>query len=123
MPLFYTPFISFPVGNERKSGFLFPTIGSSSRSGYSLSVPWYWDVAPNYDATFTPTYFTRRGAKLGSIPGVTVRDLTWFGVAQADVRAMRTRAAARVRSGGWTTSWRRCPFPARSRCTPSTSPD
>jgi LPS-assembly protein len=64
VPLMYAPFITFPVGNERKSGFLFPTIGSSSRSGYSLSVPWYWNIAENYDATLTPTYFTKRGAKL-----------------------------------------------------------
>jgi LPS-assembly protein len=64
VPLLYTPFISFPVGNERKSGFLFPTIGTSSRSGYSLSVPWYWNIAPNYDATLSPTYFSKRGAKL-----------------------------------------------------------
>lgn len=64
VPLLYTPFISFPVGNQRKSGFLFPTIGTSSRSGYSLSVPWYWNIAPNYDATFTPTYYSKRGTKL-----------------------------------------------------------
>jgi LPS-assembly protein len=66
VPLLYAPFISFPVGNERKSGFLFPTIGTSSRSGYSLSVPWYWNIASNYDATFTPTYFSKRGLKLDS---------------------------------------------------------
>lgn len=64
VPLLYTPFISFPVGNERKSGFLFPTIGTSSRSGYSLATPWYWNIAPNYDATLTPTYFSKRGTKL-----------------------------------------------------------
>jgi LPS-assembly protein len=64
VPLLYTPFISFPVGNERKSGFLFPTLGTSSRSGYSLSAPWYWNIASNYDATFTPTYFSKRGGKL-----------------------------------------------------------
>jgi LPS-assembly protein len=64
VPILYTPFISFPVGIERKSGFLFPTIGTSSRSGYSLSTPWYWNIAPNYDATFTPTYYSKRGARL-----------------------------------------------------------
>lgn len=64
VPILYAPFISFPVGNERKSGFLFPTIGSSSSSGYSLSAPWYWNIAPNYDATFTPTWYTKRGGKL-----------------------------------------------------------
>lgn len=64
VPILYTPFISFPVGNERKSGFLFPTLGTSSRSGTSLSAPWYWNIAPNYDATLVPTWFSKRGAKL-----------------------------------------------------------
>ena len=64
VPILYTPFISFPVGNQRKSGFLFPTIGTSTRSGSSLSVPWYWNIAPNYDATFVPTWFSKRGGKL-----------------------------------------------------------
>ncbi|HEX7115314.1 MAG TPA: LPS assembly protein LptD [Steroidobacter sp.] len=64
VPILYTPFISFPVGNERKSGFLFPSIGTSSRNGSSLAVPWYWNIAPNYDATFTPTYYSKRGARL-----------------------------------------------------------
>lgn len=64
VPILYTPFISFPVGSERKSGFLFPTPGSSTRSGTSLSVPWYWNIAPNYDATFTPTWYTKRGGRL-----------------------------------------------------------
>jgi LPS-assembly protein len=81
VPLLYTPFISFPVGNERKSGFLFPTIGTSSRSGYSMSVPWYWNIAENYDATFTPTYFSKRGAKLDT----EFRYLTAFGDGQLDV--------------------------------------
>jgi len=66
IPILYTPFISFPVGNQRKSGFLFPTIGTSTRSGSSLAVPWYWNIAPNYDATFVPTYFSKRGGKLDS---------------------------------------------------------
>lgn len=82
VPLLYAPFISFPVGNERKSGFLFPTIGTSSRSGYSLSVPWYWNIAPNYDATFTPTYFSKRGAKLDT----ELRYLNPFGEGQLDVQ-------------------------------------
>lgn len=64
VPILYTPFISFPVGNERKSGFLFPDFGTSSRSGTSLVVPWYWNIAPNYDATFSPTWFAKRGGKL-----------------------------------------------------------
>lgn len=64
IPILYAPFISFPVGNERKSGFLYPNFGTSSSSGAQLSVPWYWNIAPNYDATFVPTWYSRRGAKL-----------------------------------------------------------
>jgi LPS-assembly protein len=81
VPILYTPFISFPVGNERKSGFLFPTPGTSSRSGYSLSVPWYWNIAPNYDATLTPTYYSKRGARMDT----ELRYLDPFGKAQLDV--------------------------------------
>lgn len=64
VPILYAPIITFPVGDERKSGFLFPSAGSSSSSGYSLSAPWYWNIAPNYDATFIPTYYSKRGARL-----------------------------------------------------------
>lgn len=81
VPILYTPFISFPVGNERKSGFLFPTLGTSSRSGYSLSIPWYWNIAPDYDATLTPTYFSKRGSKLDT----EFRYLNPFGTGQLDV--------------------------------------
>jgi LPS-assembly protein len=66
VPILYVPFISFPVGNQRKSGFLFPTLGTTSRSGTELGIPWYWNIAPNYDATFLPTYYTRRGARLNT---------------------------------------------------------
>ncbi len=64
IPIFYTPWISFPVGNERKSGFLFPSFGGSSRGGNSLAIPWYWNLAANYDDTLTPIYDTRRGFRL-----------------------------------------------------------
>ena len=73
IPIFYTPYISFPVGNERKSGFLFPA-SASSRGGPGVSVPWYWNIAPNYDATFAPTWYSGRGAELGlELRGLTER--------------------------------------------------
>jgi LPS-assembly protein len=61
VPILYLPWISFPAGPERKSGFLFPSPGSSSRGGLQLSTPYYFNLAPNYDATLTPTYYSRRG--------------------------------------------------------------
>jgi LPS-assembly protein len=64
IPIFYTPWISFPVSNERKSGFLFPSFGGSTRGGDAISIPWYWNMAPNYDDTLTPSYITNRGFKV-----------------------------------------------------------
>ncbi len=64
IPILYTPFISFPVGDQRKSGFLFPNFVNSTRNGVGIAVPWYWNMAPNYDATFTSTWFSNRGFDL-----------------------------------------------------------
>ena len=61
VPILYLPWMSFPLGSERKSGFLFPTLGQSTRSGAQASIPYYWNIAPNADLTFEPTYYTRRG--------------------------------------------------------------
>jgi len=65
VPILYTPVISFPVGNARKSGFLFPSFGNSDKSGFELSVPYYLNLAPNYDLTLTPFLLSRRGLGLG----------------------------------------------------------
>jgi LPS-assembly protein len=64
VPLFYSPWISFPLDEERKTGFLAPDIGKSSRRGYELAVPWYWNIAPNMDATLTPYFMSLRGTGL-----------------------------------------------------------
>lgn len=64
VPLFYLPIVSFPVGDARKSGFLFPDFGTSLRN--ALEFPYYWNMGPNYDATFSPGLITGRGASLGS---------------------------------------------------------
>ncbi len=58
------PWISFPLENRRKSGFLAPTYAQSSSSGLTVSVPFYWNIAPEQDATITPRYMYRRGAML-----------------------------------------------------------
>jgi LPS-assembly protein len=47
IPILYTPVISFPVGNLRKSGFLFPSFGNSDKSGLEIGVPYYYNLAPN----------------------------------------------------------------------------
>ncbi|MEN9756411.1 MAG: hypothetical protein RL755_598 [Pseudomonadota bacterium] len=63
-PVFYSPYMSFPTDSNRKSGFLAPSFGSTQRSGFNFGVPYYWNIAPNYDATFKPRYLTKRGILL-----------------------------------------------------------
>jgi len=64
VPVFYIPYFSFPVTNERKSGLLYPQIGSSNRSGLKIATPYYINIANNMDATITPKYMSKRGLQL-----------------------------------------------------------
>lgn len=64
VPVFYLPYFTFPVTNERKSGFLYPSISSSSNRGLVVETPYYWNIAPNVDATITPRIMTKRGTQL-----------------------------------------------------------
>ncbi|MBF5005020.1 LPS-assembly protein LptD [Diaphorobacter sp. NR2-3-3-1] len=64
VPLLPVPRLSFPLSDKRKSGFLPPTIGLSSNSGVEYEQPYYWNIAPNRDATITPMLMSRRGAAL-----------------------------------------------------------
>jgi LPS-assembly protein len=61
-PVFYWPYITFPIDDRRKTGFLYPQFGSSSAgSGAYLALPYYLNLAPHYDATLTPQYIQGRG--------------------------------------------------------------
>jgi LPS-assembly protein len=64
VPILPVPRLSFPLSDERKSGLLPPTIGLDSKSGIELTLPYYWNIAPNRDATFYPTLMTRRGVDI-----------------------------------------------------------
>jgi LPS-assembly protein len=64
VPILYSPRLSFPIGEARKSGMLAPEIGSTSRSGSEILVPFYWNIAPNYDAMLTPRILTDRGLQV-----------------------------------------------------------
>lgn len=66
VPVFYTPFISFPLDNRRITGFLAPHWGSSGQNGVDFSAPFYWNMAPNYDLLFRPRYLAKRGVMLGA---------------------------------------------------------
>ena len=63
VPVFYTPYMNFPIDDRRQSGFLFPLLGKSS-AGFDLAAPYYLNLAPNYDATLTPRVITDRGTML-----------------------------------------------------------
>ena len=64
VPFLYLPYFSFPIDHRRKSGFLYPTLGNNSHSGFEISAPYYLNLAPNYDATLDPRYYSDRGAML-----------------------------------------------------------
>jgi len=66
VPILAAPRMSFPLTDERKSGWLPPNIGLDTKSGLQVSIPYYWNIAPNRDATFTPEISTRRGPSLAS---------------------------------------------------------
>ncbi len=63
-PLIWVPYFSFPIDNRRKTGFLFPTAGYSNTNGFNIGLPYYLNLAPNYDATIVPAYIYRRGVEL-----------------------------------------------------------
>ena len=66
LPIFYSPYLSFSLHQERKSGFLTPTYGSTSRSGAEFTLPYYWNIAPNRDATISPRVITKRGLQVNT---------------------------------------------------------
>ncbi|RON44785.1 LPS-assembly protein LptD [Pseudomonas frederiksbergensis] len=61
IPVLYTPYIYFPIDDRRQSGFLPPTIGTGSDTGFMLVTPYYFNLAPNYDATLYPRYMSKHG--------------------------------------------------------------
>lgn len=66
IPVIYLPYFTFPVNDRRKTGFLYPTIDTSSVSGLEVEVPYYFNIAPNMDATIAPVYISKRGTMLKS---------------------------------------------------------
>ncbi len=64
IPVLYLPYLTFPIDDRRKSGFLYPYISTANDNGFEFSIPYYWNIAPDQDATFTPRYFTERGFML-----------------------------------------------------------
>ena len=63
VPVLYSPYLDFSLSGRRKTGLLPPTIGSTGQSGFEYTQPFYWNIAPNMDATLTPKIFTKRGVR------------------------------------------------------------
>ena len=66
VPILYAPYFSFPINDQRKSGFLTPSLSDRDRTGFDLTVPYYLNIAPNTDLTLEPRYMSKRGTQLGS---------------------------------------------------------
>jgi LPS-assembly protein len=64
IPLLYLPYFSFPVNEQKQSGILYPSMSNNSSTGISVEQPIYWNIAPNYDLTFSPRLMTERGLQL-----------------------------------------------------------
>ncbi|HWK53289.1 MAG TPA: LPS assembly protein LptD [Hyphomicrobiales bacterium] len=65
VPVFYLPWVSFPINDERATGFLTPVLGNTRDGGIDIAAPYYLNLAPNYDATITPRIQFERGVMLG----------------------------------------------------------
>jgi LPS-assembly protein len=106
VPILYLPWVSFPLGDERKSGFLYPLIGNNSRSGVEIATPFYWNIAPNMDFTAQPIEYSRRNIDLGGdfryLEPSSHGELLWhylpddsvFGGSRSDVRLRNTAELA-----------------------------
>lgn len=103
VPVLYTPYATFPLSNKRKSGLLVPEVRVSNSTGFDLTVPYYFNIAPNHDATLAGRIMTKRGLQLQG----EYRYLTKLGGGLAageylpdDSEANRYRAAFRFQHGG-----------------------
>ncbi|PSW10583.1 LPS assembly protein LptD [Photobacterium rosenbergii] len=103
VPVFYMPYLRVPVGDERLTGFLYPSVSYGSRDGFELETPFYWNIAPNYDMTITPKYMSNRGLQLNS----KFRYLTELGTGQLEGEYLGNdkEASAGDRDTRWGFNW------------------
>jgi len=66
VPLLYTPWMDFALNNSRRSGFMGPVFASTNSGGAEITVPYYWNIAPNLDATFSPRLISKRGTQFNN---------------------------------------------------------
>ncbi|WP_374482055.1 LPS-assembly protein LptD [Zoogloea sp.] len=109
VPLAYVPWADFPLGDSRKSGLLSPTFGTSNKVGFDLTIPYYFNLAPNYDDTLTTRYMGRRGLQLRNEARYitpTYRGTNYFEWMPNDEVEGRSRMAGQIRhnqifGNGW----------------------
>lgn len=75
IPVFYTPYMTFPIDDRRKTGLLFPALGTGNKNGFEFSAPLYLNIAPDFDATIAPRFIEKRGTMYEA----EVRQLSSFG--------------------------------------------
>ncbi|MEA3274373.1 MAG: LPS assembly protein LptD [Pseudomonadota bacterium] len=111
VPILYTPYLSFPIDDRRKSGVLVPSIGNSDENGFDVTIPYYVNIAPNMDATLFPRYMSKRGGMLGAELRYLTRQqrLELYGEVIPQDRQFKdngTRGALRLeQSGRYGSSW------------------
>lgn len=84
VPILYLPWMSFSLNDQRKSGFLSPSFGTSSKSGIEFTTPYYWNIAPNMDATLAPRVLSKRGLQLNT----EFRHISHYSQSQARIEAL-----------------------------------
>ena len=106
IPVFYTPYIHFPIDDRRQSGFLMPTIGSSSDTGLALLTPYYFNLAPNFDATLYPHFMSERGLLMeGEFRYLTRSSEGQFGAAYLDDSNDDRELQSEYEDQRWMYSW------------------
>ncbi|CDZ95615.1 LPS-assembly protein LptD [Pseudomonas saudiphocaensis] len=106
IPVFYTPYIHFPIDDRRQSGFLMPTIGSSSDTGLALLTPYYFNLAPNFDATLYPHFMSDRGLLMeGEFRYLTRSSEGQFGAAWLDDDNDDRKLQSEYEDQRWMYSW------------------
>ena len=113
VPILAATSLSFPLSSERKSGFLPPTIGATSKGGTELTVPYYFNLAPNYDLTIYPKYYAKRGFQMGAHArylGQSYDGETYVEILPADNEAKRDRYFISSQhkqrfAPGWSFAW------------------
>ncbi|MBI6851969.1 LPS-assembly protein LptD [Pseudomonas cichorii] len=106
IPVLYTPYIYFPIDDRRQSGFLPPTIAAGGDNGFTLVTPYYFNLAPNYDATLYPRYMADRGMLMeGEFRYLTKSSEGQFGGAYLNDEDDERRLQSEYEKKRWMLNW------------------